>query len=138
MIAELMKLGLDEETAKKANGVFEEKMSQKQKEIEELEKAGAEELKKVKFDAALETGLMKSGCENLRVLRALINRDGLSLDDDGVLRGLDEQLAALKADGETSFLFEEKTPKLVGMSMAEEGADFFEEGLTYEELCKMQ
>lgn len=138
MVEELMKLGLDEETAKKAYGVFEEKMSQKQKEIEELEKAGAEELEKVRFDAALETGLLKSGCENLRVLRALINRDKLSLDGNGALRGLDEQLAALKADGETSFLFEEKTPKLVGMSMAEEGSDFFDEGLTYEELCKMQ
>ena len=67
IIEELMQLGLDEETAKKANGVFEERMSQKQKEFDEREKAGAEELKKVKLDAAFETALLKSGCENLRV-----------------------------------------------------------------------
>ncbi|MBQ6555465.1 MAG: phage scaffolding protein [Firmicutes bacterium] len=139
IIEELMQLGLDEETAKKANGVFEERMSQKQKEFDEREKAGAEELKKVKLDAAFETALLKSGCENLRVLRALIKKDELTLDDKGSIGGFDEQIAALKADGETSFLFEKKTPKLVGMSIAEEGSDvFFDEGLTYEDLCKMQ
>ncbi|MBO5561330.1 MAG: phage scaffolding protein [Firmicutes bacterium] len=137
MIGKLMQLGLDEETAKKVNGVFEESLNQKQKELEELEKAKAEEIGKIKFESAFEMGLMKSGCKNLRVLRALINRDELSFEN-GVIGGLDEQLAALEADSETSFLFEKDTPKLVGMSIAEEGADFFDEGLTYEELCRMQ
>lgn len=100
----------------------------------EAKKAADERLESVMLENAVETGLLKAGGKNMRVLRALIDKNTLSIKD-GVTSGLDEQIAALKANSETGFLFE-NTPKLIGVSRAEEGSDFSEEGLSYEQLCE--
>ncbi len=66
-------------------------------------KALQDELNRVKLDGALEVALMKSGAKNTKAVRALLDRDSLSLKD-GVLSGFSEQIAKVRT--ENGYLFD--------------------------------
>lgn len=72
--------------------------------FEEAQEASAKQLKQVKFDHALNDGISTAKAKNIKAVRALLDVDKISLEDDGTLSGLDEQL--LKVTEENDFLFE--------------------------------
>lgn len=57
-----------------------------------------------KFDSAITAALTGAKARNVKSVRALLDENALSLDENGALSGLDDQLAALKKDN--GFLFE--------------------------------
>ncbi len=63
------------------------------------------DIKKIKFDSALELKLATSGAKNAKALKGLIDMDKLTFDDEG-LKGFDEQLEAIKADNDYLFATE--------------------------------
>lgn len=83
------------------------------KQIEQLQadnKAAKESYDKqigeLKFNSALESALLKSGAVDSDLVKVKLNRDGLTLKEDGTLSGLEEQLKTVKEN--YGFLFEEK------------------------------
>lgn len=80
----------------------------------------AEVLQREKDEADLirlvEDELERSGVENLRLAWALLDKEKLSLED-GEVKGLQEQISALKKEQETAFLFEkqENLPRFVSV-----------------------
>lgn len=125
-----------EEYKAKLKAEYEAMFKEKVGEYEAVIKAKDAELGAVRLENAVETGLLKAGGRNLRILSALIDRDKISLNE-GVVSGLDEQIAALKADADTAAMFNDGKPKLAGEALPEEGADF-RENLSYEQYCEME
>ena len=78
-----------------------------QAEAENLKTKHAEELAKLRMDAALDSAIHAAKGRNPKAIKALINREGLKLKDDGTLEGLD--LEALKKSD--AYLFEIETTR---------------------------
>ncbi|MFD1411511.1 phage scaffolding protein [Lapidilactobacillus gannanensis] len=83
-----------------------------QKEIDKLtadNKAKDEEMTKQLTEAKIgyltELGLTKAGAKNIKATSALLDKTALSLDKDGNVSGLDDQIKALQAGDDTKFLF---------------------------------
>lgn len=84
-----------------------------QKQITELQRINMEqkkaheaEMKQLRFDNAVETALTAAGAKNSKALKALLDLEKISLDDNGKLLGFNEQIKGLqKSDG---YLFMEK------------------------------
>lgn len=74
----------------------------KDKEIDGL-KATVSQVKK---DAAVDRALTEAGARYLPACRGAIDLGKVSVDKDGSVKGLSEQIEALKGDGKTAFLFE--------------------------------
>ena len=72
------------------------------------------ELHKVKFDYALDNALKSAKVKNPKTVMPLIDTNKISLNDDGTLIGLSEQLETIKT--ENSYLFDDGkgVPKIVG------------------------
>ena len=132
---ELKGFGLDDELVGKISGLFEARLDEERAVYEKEKDGQTAEFERLRLESAVEIALLKAGGKNLRVLGALIDRDRLSLNE-GVVNGLDEQIASLRADEETGFLFTEGRPKISGCAIAEEGADM-NGGLSYEQFCEM-
>lgn len=88
------------------------------KQIEQLQAENAknaEALKQTKIDSAIALALKDAGARNIKAVLPFITAN--ELNDDGTVKGLDEQIKSLK-EGENSFLFnsEKKTDatKLAG------------------------
>lgn len=86
-----------------------------QKQIETLQaenkKKDAEhkaELHQLKVDAAVEKALADAGALGVKAVRAYLDLDDAKIADDGTVKGLKEQIDALKNADDTKFLF--KTP----------------------------
>lgn len=75
--------------------------------LEEAQRVAAEEMAQVKFDHALEKALNAAGSKNQKSVRALLKIEELTLDEDGLIEGLDLQLEEIKK--ENDFLFTSKT-----------------------------
>lgn len=63
------------------------------------------EIKKIKIDNAVNTALIGAGAKNTKAVLALLKLDGAELADDGTVKGLSEQIDALKKAEDSSFLF---------------------------------
>ena len=76
------------------------------------------EIKKIKIDNAVNTALVGAGAKNTKAVLALLKLEGAELAEDGTVRGLSEQIDALKKAEDSSFLFKsEKTnPKNKGVT----------------------
>lgn len=84
-----------------------------QKEIDKLNadnKAKDEEMAKQLTDTKIgyltELGLTKAGAKNIKATSALLDKSALSLDKDGNVSGLDDQIKALQSGDDTKFLFD--------------------------------
>ena len=62
------------------------------------------------LDAAAAVELARAGAKNTRAVKALLDLQGLAVEEDGSVPGLREQVDALKEDPETRFLFREPEP----------------------------
>lgn len=66
-------------------------------ERDELMRVHAQELAAVKRSAAIELALASAGARNRKAVRALLREDAVTLDEDGVPQGLEEQIGAIRA-----------------------------------------
>lgn len=86
-----------------------------QKQIETLQadnkakdEAHAEELIRLKIDAAVDKALAAGGAKNVKAVKALLDLTDAKLSDDGTVKGLSEQIQKLQAGEDSKFLFAEK------------------------------
>lgn len=83
-----------------------EQISKLQEDNAAQAKSHAEELKKLRVDAAVESALVSSKAKNGRAVKALLNLEKAELAEDGTVKGLAEQIKALAEGADTGFLFE--------------------------------
>lgn len=97
------------ETLKNSSGDVEamkEQIATLQAENRSKDEAHAAEIRQMKINSALESALISSKAKNLTAVKALIkDLDKAELQDDGSIKGLEEQITALKKSD--SYLFEE-------------------------------
>lgn len=83
--------------------------------IETLKGDNAKALYDIKLEHAISTELTKAGARNSKAVKALLNMEGVKLEDDKLV-GLSEQLEQLKTD--SGYLFDSskktKTPSFAG------------------------
>jgi len=184
---ELVKLGLDEETAEKvanasaeelkgfvpksrfdevnnAKKTVEDTVKERDQQIESLKSAGnvddlkqqittlqnenkakdeahAAELLKVRIDSDVEAALTEAKAKNHKAVKALLDLEKAELGDDGKVKGLREQIAALTKAEDSKFMFDAVTaPKMKGAKTGEDGIEDGDKGvdtskMTYDELC---
>lgn len=184
---ELVKLGLDEETAEKvanasaeelkgfvpksrfdevnnAKKTAEDMVKERDQQIESLKSAGnvddlkqqittlqnenkakdeahAAELLKVRIDSDVEAALTEAKAKNHKAVKALLDLEKAELGDDGKVKGLREQIAALTKAEDSKFMFNAVTaPKMKGAKTGEDGIEDGDKGvdtskMTYDELC---
>ena len=184
---ELVKLGLDEETAEKianasaeelkgfvpksrfdevnnAKKTAEDTVKERDQQIESLKSAGnvddlkqqiitlqnenkakdeahAAELLKVRIDFDVEAALTEAKAKNHKAVKALLDLEKAELGDDGKVKGLREQIAALTKVEDSKFMFNAVTaPKMKGAKTGEDGIEDGDKGvdtskMTYDELC---
>lgn len=104
----------------------------------EVQRAEYEQkIEKMKLDFAVETALLKAGARNVRAAAALLDRDKITIGENGEAVGLDEQVGMLKEGEDTAFLFEKESP-LRGM-VPYRGANVPEgtEKMTYSHFCEL-
>ncbi len=90
-----------------------EEFKEKQKELKATHLA---EIEALKIDNAIETALIKAGAKNKKAVRAMLDRESIKIDENGVVGGIDEQIKGLKkSDG---YMFE-TAPKLTGVAPGE-------------------
>ena len=97
------------ETLKNSSGDVEamkEQIATLQAENKSKDEAHAAEIRQMKINSALESALTGSKAKNLTAVKSLIkDLDKAELQDDGSIKGLEEQITALKKSD--SYLFEE-------------------------------
>lgn len=76
-----------------------------QAENAEKDKAHKAELHQFRVNAAVDKALTDAGALGAKAVKAYLDLDDVKLADDGTVKGLKEQIEALKAAEETSFLF---------------------------------
>lgn len=86
----------------KDNEKAQETIQKLQEQIQEKEKAMAE----VRKNAAIEMAIAKAKAKNTKAVKALLEADKLEVNEDGTIKGLDEQLTKLKESD--PYLFEEE------------------------------
>ena len=95
----------------KASAGDNEELKKQIKQLQEDNKTQAaaheKELTQLKVDTAVDKALTESGAKNNKAVRALLNLDDAALSDDGLVKGLSEQIDKLKADDGSKFLFSE-------------------------------
>ena len=69
------------------------------------DEAHAKELTQLKIDAAVEKALTDGGAKNIKAVKALLDLTDAKLGDDGMVKGLTEQIDKLKADEGSKFMF---------------------------------
>lgn len=83
-----------------------------QAEIERLQKENKAtkekyeaELRQLRINNAVERALIASGAKNIKATKALLDLESLELDEDGNVKGLDEQIKQLQENEDSKFLF---------------------------------
>jgi hypothetical protein len=66
------------------------------------------QIAELKFSHALESALVGAKAKNVKTVQALLNKDALSLSEDGSISGLSEQLEQIKSQND--YLFEDVNP----------------------------
>lgn len=83
-----------------------------QAEIEKLQKENKAtkekyeaELRQLRINNAVEKKLIASGAKNIKATKALLDLESVELDEDGNVKGLDEQIKQLQESEDSKFLF---------------------------------
>ncbi|MBE7038840.1 MAG: hypothetical protein E7404_08065 [Ruminococcaceae bacterium] len=124
---ELIKL-TEEKEGKEGSGNTVEELEEKINSLSSENEKYKTDMSSLKFDHALELLMMKSGARNTKALKALLNTDEMSLGEDGVITGFDEQIEKVKADN--AFLFNDASGNSdtgLKMGSASQSADGVEE-----------
>ncbi|MBS0949525.1 phage scaffolding protein [Weissella minor] len=76
-----------------------------QQQLKDSEKQAQEQLQAQQKVFSIDKALSAAGAKNNKTVEALLDAESISLNDDGKLIGLSEQLEKLQSDDTTSFLF---------------------------------
>ena len=62
-------------------------------------------MKQIRLNNAVEKKLIASGAKNIKATKALLDLESVELDEDGNVKGLDEQIKQLQENEDSKFLF---------------------------------
>lgn len=107
---------------------------------EQSEKHNAE-MKQLKIDVAVETALSSAKAKNIKAAKALLELENAELQEDGTVKGLDEQIKKLAFSEDTKFMFNSGAKKMKGAAIGESGDDddikgADTENMTYSQMVK--
>ena len=133
----LKQLGALQKDAGDVQGLKDE-IQKLQDDAKEKEKTHAAELHSLKVNNAVDTALLGAKALNTKAVKALLNLENAELDEDGTVKGLADQIKALKEAEDSKFLFGSSTMK--GAKTGESGNDDGDKGvdtskMTYSELA---
>lgn len=86
------------------------KITQLQQENETAKADHQKQLENLQFGYALDSALSASKAKNIKAVKALLDMDGLKLNDGKVI-GLDDQITKIKAENEYLFEGDKKIPQ---------------------------
>lgn len=72
----------------------------------------AAEIKQLKIDAAVSAALTGAKAKNEKAVKALLELEKVELNEDGSIKGLDDQIKKLTESDDTKFLFDTSTEKM--------------------------
>ena len=130
------------EALKKSSGdvtALKEEITRLQEKNTEQAKEHADAIKQIKIDNAIESALIGAKAKNLKAVKALLDLDKAELNEDGTVKGLDEQIKSLAKSPDTGFLFEtsSKDGSFKGLKPAEGNDGNSGGGMTLEKLRKL-
>lgn len=150
---DLIKLGLDEETAAKveiaskeelkeyvAKSDYDTLIGEKGTLEEAIQTTKADHVKAInemKIANAVDVALLKSVAKNNVAAKALLDLSKVTIEENGEIKGLSEQIEVLKTSEDTKFLFGTSTPSgvLEGVKPGEGSSKVIE--ITKEQFNKM-
>lgn len=111
-----------------------------QDDAKEAEKTHAAEIQTLKINNAVDTALLNAKALNTKAVKALLNLEKAELNEDGTVKGLDEQIKALQTADDSKFMFGSSTMTMKGAKTGESGNDDGDHGvdvskMTYSELA---
>lgn len=86
-------------------------------------------------DNAVNMALLKANAKTEKAVKALINIEDISIDENGNVSGLEEQIEKLVNSEDTKYLFDNRQFRgtVIGDSPKEPGVDF--ENMNYTQMC---
>ena len=81
------------------------------------------EIHALKVDNAVNSALLGEKALNVKAVKALLNLDKAELNEDGTVKGLEDQIKTLKTADDSKFLFGSSNPALKGAKAGESGDD---------------
>lgn len=89
------------------------------------DEAHAAEIKQLKIDAAVSAALTGAKAKNEKAVKALLELEKIELNEDGSIKGLEDQIKKLTESDDTKFLFntETKKTKIKGANPGEAGKE---------------
>lgn len=96
------------------NSALQTKVGEYETQIKTLQ----DELSETKLTGAVERALLGAKARNVKAARALLDLEKVELLEDGSLKGMDDQLKALKDSEESGFLFEAADSRTGGAGAA--------------------
>ncbi len=112
------------ETLKQSAGSVEDmkkQIAELQAENKSKDEAHAAELAKLKLDNAVDTALAAAGAKNIKAVKALLALEKAEAADDGTVKGLAEQIAALQKSDEYLFETKDNNIRIKGAKPGETG-----------------
>lgn len=133
------------ETAQKDNEGLKEQISKANTELESLKKSTDDadalrtqienlqnqikadgekhdaEIKQIKIDSAIDNALVAANAKNAKAVKPFLDLTKVELNEDGTVKGINEQIKALTKADDTKFLF--ASTKMKGASVGESGDD---------------
>ena len=106
------------ETLKKENGdnaELKQQIADLQKQNAEQNEAHEAEMSKLKLDNAVEAALIAAGAKNTKAVRSLFEDGKISLGEDGLVSGVDEQIANVKKSDPYLFAETNNTKNFKGL-----------------------
>lgn len=135
MKEKLAQLGLGQEQIEKISELISNEISEITNQRDMLTK----EYNSLKINSSVEKELLKADARNIKAVMALIDNESISIDDNGNVLGIKEQIEDLKENEATSFLFKEKQVEMRGVAIAGEERDSSPgvniENMNYSQLC---
>ena len=115
-----------------------EKIKELQDNATEAEKTHAAEIHTLKVNNAVDNALIAEKALNIKAVKALLNLENPEFDENGLVKGLADQIKALKTADDSKMLFGSSTMK--GAKTGESGNDDGNKGvdtskMTYSELA---
>ncbi len=108
-LVEIEKLKKSNETLASENKALKSELSTKEQQFNQS-------LQEVQINNAVEIAIREANGKNVKAIKALINFDEISLDENCEVTGLDEQIEVLKTLESSSFLFDENELVLKGVT----------------------
>lgn len=119
-----------------SNKELQDQIKKLQEDNKAAEEAFQEQLAEVKMNAAIDSALLKANAIDADLVKVKLDKDGITLKEDGSVEGLSEQLDSVKKD--FGFLFKsENAVRIDGVKPADGSGSAGNAAVTKEEYQKM-